>query len=95
MTAIIKDHGVWQDTSKWIFWIYRIIENRRLNKSEKMKSKQDTGNNWVDSWNKFLGKKQTDREKEREENSNGNILFNSLTQFTSHFTNFGMSLEAG
>ena len=29
LTNTIKEHGIWQDISKWIFWIYKVIENKR------------------------------------------------------------------
>jgi len=29
LTSLIKDHGVWQDTTKWTSWIMKVIENKR------------------------------------------------------------------
>lgn len=31
---MIKDHGVWADTSKWTFWILKVIESKRQGANE-------------------------------------------------------------
>jgi len=39
LTNHIKDHGVWQDTSKWTQWIMKVIENKRSVFTEKEEEK--------------------------------------------------------
>jgi hypothetical protein len=70
---MIKDHGIWQDISKWIIWIYKVIESRRhefVNKkvystgSESNEYAKKTSG-WIKGWIKgmakmFIGKSNTE-----------------------------------
>lgn len=103
LTHMIKDHGVWQDISKWILWIYKVIESRRQefltkklansnNSDSNEYAKKSTG--WIKGISKmFIGKAAADES--ISDDVTKNIIFNVLSQFIYNFANFGVSLEGG
>ena len=107
LTHLIKDHGIWQDISKWILWIYRVIENKR---QEFQTRKNSVSGNSEESPQKakgsrFLGGIKGIAKmvigKAQSEEGNGsdvitkNVIFNVLSQFIYHFANFGVAPEGG
>lgn len=95
LTSIIKDHGVWQDNQKWIFWIYKVIERRRsasVGRDERAKQEKEKEAGWGSSFKGFFS---SAKEEEKGDQMCGNIVFNTLTEYICHFTNFGMNLSQG
>ena len=106
LTHNLRDHGVWQDISKWILWIYKVIENKRqefMNKklmsqrSEEGDSPQkNTPRTWLKGLSKMLiGKGASQEDLATTDGFTRNIIFNVLSQFIYHFSNFSMTLEGG
>ena len=78
LTSQIKDHGVWQDTSKWTQWIMKVIENKRSVFTEKEEEKASRSG-W--SFRKLVGSFVGTVDETKVDRINGNILFNTLTLF--------------
>lgn len=110
LTHSIKEHGIWQDISKWILWVYKVIENRRQelvkNKSknshrssidESYSPNKKSTTQWIKGFTKYLIGKGPHSEDERfiSDDITKNIIFNVLSQFIYHFANFGVALEGG
>ena len=109
LTHWIKEHGVWQDISKWILWVYKVIENRKQEfvnkkKNNKHRSSVDDSDSpqkksttqWIKGFTKYLiGKGSNLDEKNLSDNITKNIIFNILSQFIYHMANFGVPLESG
>jgi hypothetical protein len=102
LTHMIKDHGIWQDISKWIIWIYKVIESRRQEFVNKKAYSNGSESNdyakktsgWIKGMAKmFIGKANTDDV--LSDDVTKNIIFNVLSQFIYNFANFGVSLEGG
>ena len=87
---MVREHGVWADVQKWMLWIYSEIEDKRQKSSQKEEPREES--KWSSIKN-YFSIKPVDTEKQ--EILNGNILFNTLTDYIYHLTNFGMSLEGG
>lgn len=109
LTHSIREHGIWQDISKWILWIYKVIENKRQDYQAKKMSthrsvteedhsspqKKSTGQ-WIKGLTKyFAGKSPSTDDIMISDDVTKNLIFNVLSQFIYHFANFGVSLEGG
>ena len=108
LTHSVREHGIWQDISKWIIWIYKVIENKRQEFIEKklIAQRQDSEESdspqkksttqWIKGWTKMLiGKGGSSDDTMISDGFTKNIIFNILSQFIYHFANFGVSLEGG
>jgi hypothetical protein len=108
LTHSLKEHGIWQDISKWIIWIYKVIESKRQEFQEKklMIQRQESEDSdspqkksttqWIKGWTKMLiGKGGNSEDSLISDDLTKNIIFNVLSQFIYHFANFGVSLEGG
>lgn len=107
LTHWIKDHGVWQDISKWILWIYKDIEDKRQGQAERKNSAgkisddshDHNGKRKSSGWIKGFRKMITGRKDSSMETENNNITestaFNVMSLFVYHFANFGVTREWG
>ena len=60
LTALIRDHGIWQDLNKWRFWIYRVIERKAADMEKRRKraaAEKNAGTLTPRGMLGFLGKK--------------------------------------
>jgi len=108
LTHLIRNHGIWQDISKWILWIYKVIEDKRQEYNERRKSitnytsgeepTKKVGSRLMGGIKGFgrfmLGKGNNDDDMKNDVITK-NLIFNVLSQFVYHFANFGVSLEGG
>ena len=108
LTHSIREHGVWQDISKWILWIHKVFENR---KQEFIKKKNNRKRNsiedndsphkkstsqWFKGITKYITRKNsTMDDKNLSDDVMKNIIFNILSQFIYYMANFGVALESG
>lgn len=110
LTHWIKDHGVWQDISKWILWIYKAIENRRQehqdrkstihkpNSEDAPEQIKKSAGRWIKGFAKMvIGRtSQADiEEKKTQENTLKSVVFNIMSTYIYHFANFGVTRECG
>lgn len=49
LTHNVKEHGIWQDISKWIYWIYKVIENKRQEFKDKKNHPHKSSFDEIDS----------------------------------------------